>query len=108
MSCDITTLCDPVCAADTGPVAQNSALTEVLLLVLAELNDAAETEPATILAENECLTCKTAGLLKRQQTQVICDGIDGINCTRLHCYSPEQVETIKLVALCGIVNALSP
>lgn len=108
MACDVTTLCDPVCATATGPVEQSMALVELLLLVLADLNGAAETDPATILEENACLTCKTAGLLKRQQAQVICDGIDGIDCTRLACYSPEQVEAIKLVALCGIVNALSP
>lgn len=108
MACDITTLCDPVCATVTGEAEQNMAVVELLLLVLAELNDAAETDPATILEENACLTCKSAGLLKRQQAQVICDGIDGIDCTRLHCYSPEQVEAIKLVAICGIVNALSP
>lgn len=108
MACDITTLCDPVCAPPTGPAEQNWALTELLLLVLAELDVEAETDPDVILTENECLTCKNAGILKRQQTQVICDGIADINCTRLHCYSPEQVEAIKLVALCGIVNALSP
>lgn len=101
MSCTINNAA-PTCLQYTSPSLQNQLL--IILLNAAQDNDTF----ADLLAEAEevGLTCLSPAQNRAKQATMICEGLESFACDQLACYTPVQLEAIKSLLICSLVDSV--